>query len=329
MAALGLVAAAAVASAATVDSDSGTDLAGLARELGGQLARLRWQFTGVVVVLAGLHYLATAVAARAAAGVPLPLGETVLVQLAAAAANRLTPAGLGGSALTARYFTRRGMPVQGAVGAVGALAVLGALADLLVLCALALAGASLGLTGSTQLFRRLVGHVTGLLGPIRSPWLWLAVAVAGGTALGAWLVRHHGGRAARWAPLWAPLRAPLRRLARQPRSLAALLAASGATTLLLGCAFVATTRMLPGPPPAEGSGALLIAFMLGSAAGSAVPVPAGLGSTEAALVVVLVSARVPTPQAIEQVLIFRLITFWAPALLGVLATRHLHRRRAL
>jgi uncharacterized membrane protein YbhN (UPF0104 family) len=122
---------------------------------------------------------------------------------------------------------------------------------------------------------------------------------------------------------------PVRALLRRPRALATLLVASGSTTLILGCAFVATTVMVPGPHPAAGIGTLLVAFMLGAAAGSAVPIPAGLGSTEAALVAVLLSVHVPAAQAVEEVLIFRLITFWSPAAVGVLASRYLYRRAAI
>ena len=48
-----------------------------------------------------------------------------------------------------------------------------------------------------------------------------------------------------------------------------------------------------------------------------------------ALTGVLLAAGVPLAHAVEVVLIFRLITFWLPAVAGVLATRHLHRRSAL
>jgi uncharacterized membrane protein YbhN (UPF0104 family) len=245
--------------AATVDTDSGHDLLGLTRKVGGDIAVLRWQYAAVVVVLAGLHYLATALAAKAAAGLPLRLGETVLVQLSAAAANRITPAGLGGSALTARFFARRGMDATAAIGAVSALAVLGALADLIVVCGLVLAGAWLGIGGGSSELNLLYTHM-----------------------------RH-----------------------------------------LLGIAFVASTAMVPGTHPSVPFAGLLVAFMIGAAAGSAVPVPAGLGSTEAALVAVLMSAKVPASHAVEVVMIYRLITFWAPAVVGVFASRRLYRLAAL
>jgi uncharacterized membrane protein YbhN (UPF0104 family) len=309
----------------TVDTDSGHDLLGLTRKVAGDIAVLRWQYAAVVVVLAALHYLATALAAKAAAGVPLRLGETVLVQLSAAAANRITPAGLGGSALTARFFTRRGLDGPAAIGAVSALAVLGAFADLIVLCGLVLVGTWLGIGGGSSEVTLLYTHMRHLLGPLRSPWLWSAVLAAVAGALVIWLVHTRRRRGSGLARFWVPIR----RLARRPRALGTLMTASGATTLLLGIAFVASTAMVPGTHPSVTFAGLLVAFMIGAAAGSAVPVPAGLGSTEAALVAVLMSAHVPAGHAVEVVMIFRLITFWAPAVVGVFASRRLYRLAAL
>lgn len=98
----------------------------------GRVARsIRLGWLAVLGGLAGLHYLAAATAVRAAGGLRGRLGETCLVQLAAAAANRLTPAGLGSAAVNVRYLSRCGLAVSEAIGAVGALGVLGGLADLL------------------------------------------------------------------------------------------------------------------------------------------------------------------------------------------------------
>lgn len=312
-------------SAVTADEDSGAQLLALARATALDVSRLRWQFVAAVIVLAGLHYVATAVAARAAAGLPLPIGETLLVQLAAAAANRLTPAGLGGAALTARYFTRRGLDAPAAIGAVSALALLGGLADLLVLAALVLVGSSLGLTGSAREVALLARQVSARLGPVRSPWLWAVVAALLLAALGAYLARMRFRARRRWTGVLQPVR----RLLRHPGALATLILASGCTTLVLGFAFIATTAMVPGPQPVGGLGALLIAFMLGSTAGTAVPLPAGLGGSEAAYVAVLISVQVPAAHAVEEVLLFRVLTFWAPAAIGVVATRYLYRRKAI
>jgi uncharacterized membrane protein YbhN (UPF0104 family) len=99
--------------------------------------------------------------------------------------------------------------------------------------------------------------------------------------------------------------------------------------VILGVAFIVTTAMVPGPRPDATVGALLIGYMVGSAAGSAIPIPAGIGSSETALVVILTQVQVPVGQAVEQVLIFRILTFWLPAAVGVFAVRRLRRQRAL
>jgi uncharacterized membrane protein YbhN (UPF0104 family) len=275
--------------------------------------------------LAGLHYAASAVAARAAAGIPLPLRETVLVQFAAAAANRLTPAGIGAAAVTVRYFTRRGLRLPAALGAVTALNVLGALADLMVGALLVFGGRWLGLPGGSREIANLASHVAQLVTPLRSPWLWsAATAVAAGLSV-IWFRSRRAGKPRGWGQFWTSISSLLRR----PSSVATLLIASGATTLILGFAFVASTAMIPGLQPHTSVGALLIGFMIGGAAGSAVPVPAGLGSTEAALAAVLIQVQVPVHLAVEDVLIFRVLTFWLPAAVGLLALRRLNRRRAL
>ncbi|MFL6163551.1 MAG: YbhN family protein [Jatrophihabitantaceae bacterium] len=286
---------------------------------------MRWQYGLLVLALAALHYVATAIAARAAAGISLPIGETLLVQLAAAAANRLTPAGIGAAAVSVRYFTRRGLRLTAAMGAVAALSVLGAVADLILLSTLVLAGRWFGLSGGSQEINVLATHVEHLVAPVRSPWLWsAAAAVATGLAL-IWIWSGCAGLTHRGGQFWTPAA----RMLRHPLSLAILLLASGATTLILGFAFIASTAMIPGPSPHTSLGALLVGFMVGAAAGSAVPVPAGVGSTEAALVAVLIQVQVPASHALAEVLVFRILTFWLPAALGMLALRRLRRRRAL
>jgi uncharacterized membrane protein YbhN (UPF0104 family) len=312
-------------SALTVDRNSGTDLVQLLQQTADEIGDLHWPFVVVVVALTALQYLATAIAARASCGLALPLGETLVVQLAAAAANRLTPASIGGSALTARYFTRRGLPAPTAVGAVAVLAVLGGISNLLVLVLVVLVATAFGLSGSTHEFVLLARHVTALLGPVRSPWLWVALVAAGAVVVAIVVIR----RRSRPPICWSLLVAPARRLGRDPKALATLVTASGATTVIMAFAFVATIAMVPGPGPTASVPTVMVAFMLGSAAGSAIPVPAGLGSSEAAFVAVLTSLNVPVTHAIEVVLLFRLITFWLPAAVGVLATRRLYKRKAL
>ncbi|WP_207401198.1 hypothetical protein, partial [Actinomadura roseirufa] len=66
-----------------------------ARPTAAALAHTRWGFLPVLVLLAVLHYVFAALALRGAAGHRLPLTESTLAQFTAAAANRVTPSGLG------------------------------------------------------------------------------------------------------------------------------------------------------------------------------------------------------------------------------------------
>jgi uncharacterized membrane protein YbhN (UPF0104 family) len=211
------------------------------------------------------------------------------------------------------------------VGAVATLSVLGAVADLIALSILLFAGRWLGLSGGGHELTILATHLAHMVAPLDSLWVRLvAIALASGLLL-VWIRSRRAGHTDRWRQFFGPIG----HLMRRPSSLATLLAASGATTVILGVAFVASTAMVPGPRPDATVGALLIGYMVGSAAGSAVPVPAGIGSSETALIVVLTQMQVPVSHAVAQVLIFRILTFWLPAAVGVFAARTLHRQRAL
>ncbi len=124
-----------------------------ARELAGMVAgfalgagSLRWQFGPILAALAVAHYLAAAVAVRAASGRRLGFAEVTLAQFAAAAANRLTPLGIGGAALNTRYLSRRGLAISEAAGSMAALAVIGPVTDLLLVLTVIGVGSRLGTT---------------------------------------------------------------------------------------------------------------------------------------------------------------------------------------
>jgi uncharacterized membrane protein YbhN (UPF0104 family) len=105
--------------------------------------------------------------------------------------------------------------------------------------------------------------------------------------------------------------------------------AAGATTLMLGAAFVASSAAVPGTQPAAPCVIVLLAYMFAAGAGTTMPGPAVLGTTEAALIGVLVRLGEPAPHAVEIVMIFRLLTFWAPGVVGLLALNSLLKRSAL
>ncbi len=299
-------------------------------DVGATLAALPWQTTAALLAVALLvvtHYGLSSYALRAAGGGGFSVREGTLAQLAAAAANRVTAAGIGGAGVNVRYLTRRGLRPEQALAAVGAVGLLGGLADLLVL------GGTLAATGTAAL-RPLavqaqhVGRVTGAVpAPVTAAVAVLVLAGAG------WVVLRRRGRQ-RDTPrpgLAAGLRdgwRHLRTLLNAPRRVLSMMGASAGTTLAMALAFAATTTALVGghaPAPAT----LVVGYLVAGVAGAAVPLPGGVGSTEALLVAVLAAAGTPLGTAVRTVLVFRVLTFWAPAAVGVLAARTLRRRGAI
>ena len=300
--------------------DAATDAA---RSVGTSLASPAWLLAGLIGVLAVAHYVASAFALSAAAGSRLPLRQSVLVQLTAAAVNRFTPAGLGAAAVNSRYLVRRGHRFADAAAAIAALAVLGALADMGAFAVMLSVGPALdfgggGPAGTHLIFTRLGG----VAAPFLSPWMLLPlsgllVAIAASRRIRHWLagLRH----------LWPPTA----RLARSPARLAGLLLASACSTLVLAAAFVATVYLMSATGAHQTLGALLVGFMIAGAVGNALPIPGGIGSTEAALVGLLALDGSPAGRATAAVILFRVITFWAPAVLGLIAGQHLRRTSVL
>lgn len=285
----------------------------------------------LVVVLTGLHYVAAAVAARAATPCPTALPEMVLVQLASATANRITPAGLGGWAVLSRYLNRRwSTPLSGALGVVTALTVLGGVADLALVALVVVAGSLVGLRGGAAELTSLAQLAAGL----QRHWLVVAAAAVAVAVPTLVLIRRRlrsrgSSASVRSGTRLAGYRRPLAELARRPSAIIVLLAASAATTLVLAIAFAECTRALPGVQPHASFGALVIGYMIAAGVAGALPVPAGFGTADAAFVAILLNAQIAAPAAVADVLLFRVLTYWLPAVVGLAAVGRLRRVRAL
>jgi glycosyltransferase 2 family protein len=76
--------------------------------------------------------------------------------------------------------------------------------------------------------------------------------------------------------------------------------------------------------------AIGVVYLTGSAVSSVVPTPGGIGVTETVLSAVMSAiAKVPTAYALSAVLLFRLVTFYLPAVLGWVALNYLQRHDVL
>jgi uncharacterized protein (TIRG00374 family) len=74
---------------------------------------------------------------------------------------------------------------------------------------------------------------------------------------------------------------------------------------------------------------IAVVYLTGSAIGSVLPTPGGLGGVEAALTAGLTAAGMPGAVAVSSVLLFRLLTFWLPVPFGWAALSFLERKHAL
>jgi uncharacterized protein (TIRG00374 family) len=291
----------------------------------------RWLFALPVILCAALHYACAAVALQASSGAQLPIRRRILAQLSAAAANRLTPAGVGGAAVNARFLVRAGGLSGGeAAGAVLSLAALGAVADLFVFAGLAagcaLAGIALPPAQMAALHGRLVSfvHVLGYVGLTA-----MLVAMMGAGVL---LVRSRRSRrsktraGARSTARWRETAAQAVKVARKPRAVAVLMMSSAGTTLLMGLALLSAVEAVSGSSLTTPPALVVLAYMVGAAAGSAASLPSVVGLTEAGLVGGLTLLGVPFGQAAAAVVLFRVLTFWLPAVAGLPAARTLRHQ---
>lgn len=278
------------------------------------LGHMRWEFLPALVLLSLLHYLFSAVALRGAAGRRLPLLPTTLAQFTASAANRITPSGLGAAAVNTRYLVCRGLPLPRAAGAVTVLQVAGVPADLLLMSAV------LGVSGGNGRTLHALGAHAARVAELVPP---LPLLIAGGVLLPAAVL--WGRRLVRSAAVRRAV-AGFTGLCRRPRDLVITLTASAGTTFVMGVAFALSVLAVPGTfvSPADVL-PLVAAYLVGAAAGSAIPVPGGIGSTEALLVAALAALGIAAGPALHAVLLFRAITFWAPVPLGLLSYRTLRR----
>jgi uncharacterized membrane protein YbhN (UPF0104 family) len=131
---------------------------------------------------------------------------------------------------------------------------------------------------------------------------------------------------ARVSPMIGQVLPRLLEVAQHPRKLA--LGIGGALLLsatYIGCLAACVAAFGRTVPIAS----IGVVYLTGSAIGSILPTPGGLGGVEAALTAGLTAAGVPGAAAVSAVLLFRLLTFWLPVPFGWAALKYLERQQAL
>ncbi len=278
--------------------------------LGSVLRTADWRWGIVALALSAATYVGATVELSGFVAERLPFFRTLLAQVAGSFVTLVTPAAVGGATLNIRYLQRRKMPAAVAAASVGVSQVVAfVLHILLIVVFAAIAG------GSAK-------------EPIQPPqWAWFVLAGLVAVAL-AVLAIPAGRRVlrARLSPMLGQVLPRLLEVAQHPRKLAQGI---GGALLLSLCYILCLAACVAAFGRSVPFAKIGVVYLTGSAIGSIVPTPGGIGAVEAALTAGLTAAGVPGAVAVSAVLLFRLLTFWLPVPFGWGALSYLERKQAL
>jgi uncharacterized membrane protein YbhN (UPF0104 family) len=278
--------------------------------LGSVLRSADWRWSIVALAASALTYAGAALSLSGFVTERLSFFRTVLAQVAGSFVTLVTPAAVGGAALNIRYLQRRKVPAAVAAASVGVAQVVAfVLHVLLIVVFAAIAG-------------------TAARDPIHPPsWAYFVLAGLVVAALGVFAVP--AGRRllrARVSPMLGQVLPRLLEVAQHPRKLAGGI---GGALLLTGayiaCLAASVAAFGHGVPIAS----IAVVYLTGSAIGSIMPTPGGLGGVEAALTAGLTATGMPGAVAVSAVLLFRLLTFWLPVPFGWVSLSYLERKQIL
>jgi uncharacterized protein (TIRG00374 family) len=278
--------------------------------LGSTLREANWQWGIVALALSASTYVGATISLSGFVAGRLSFFRTLLVQVAGSFITLVTPAAVGGAALNIRYLQRKKIPAAVAAASVGVAQVVAFVLHIVLLVIFA------AIAGSSA-----QEHIQ----PPRWAWFVLAGLVVLALAV---LAVPAGRRAlrARVSPTLGQVLPRLLDVAQQPVKLAqgigGALLLSLSYILCLAACVAAFGRSVP-------IASIAVVYLTGSAIGSILPTPGGLGGVEAALTAGLTAAGLPGAVAVSAVLLFRLLTFWLPVPFGWAAMSYLEREQAL
>ena len=278
--------------------------------LGTTLREANWQWGIVALALSASTYIGATISLSGFVAGRLSLFRTLLVQVAGSFVTLVTPAAVGGAALNIRYLQRRKVPAAVAAASVGVAQVVAFVLHILLIV----------------IFATIAG--TSAQEHIQPPrWAWFVLA--GLVVLALAVLAVPAGRRvlrARLSPTLGQVLPRLLDVAQQPvklaRGIGGALLLSLSYILCLAACVAAFGRSVP-------IASIAVVYLTGSAIGSILPTPGGLGGVEAALTAGLTAAGLPGAVAVSAVLLFRLLTFWLPVPFGWAALSFLERQQAL
>ena len=279
--------------------------------LGSVLHKADWRWTIAALALSAATYAAATEALIGFVPGRLSFRRTLLAQLASSFVTLVTPAAVGGATLNIRYLQRQKIPAAAAAASVGVAQVVAfVLHVLLILVFAAIAGSSAS-------------------EPVHPPPRWAWFVLASLVLIALVVLAIPAGRRmlrARLSPMLGQVLPRLLEVAQHPAKLAQGI---GGTLLLSFCYILCLAACVAAFSRSVPIAKIGLVYLTGSAIGSIIPTPGGIGAVEAALTAGLTAAGVPGAVAASAVLLFRLLTFWLPIPFGWGALKYLEREQAL
>ncbi|WP_240813132.1 lysylphosphatidylglycerol synthase transmembrane domain-containing protein [Streptomyces sp. DASNCL29] len=279
-------------------------------KLGALVGEANWIWVIFALVFSALTYLAAALSLLGFVPEKVPLGRTVLAQVAASFVKLVAPAAVGGVALNARFLQRAGVRPGLAVASVGASQLFGLASHIVLLL-------TFGYITGTERTPALSPSRTVIAGLLTAAVLVLVV-----TAIP--VLRKFVSTRVR--SLFAGVVPRMLDVLQRPKK---LLTGIGGTLLLTAANVMCLDSAIRAFGGELSYASIAVVFLAGNALGSAAPTPGGVGAVEAALIAGLTFAGLPYETAAPAVLLFRLMVFWLPVLPGWVAFTHLTRKEAL
>jgi uncharacterized protein (TIRG00374 family) len=275
------------------------------------LAQAQPVWIAVAAVLSAAGFVAATLSFVGFVPERLNLWQSTLAQVAGGFVNVVAPSGLGGMALGTRFLHKAGLPTRQAVASVGVAQAVGLVLHILLIFVfgfLASGPYQTPFTDSSDLLAVVLAAAV------------LALIVTGVPSLRRWTT-------SRLRPMISGILPRMLDLLMQPGKVAV-----GVVGQLLVSLFAAaclyTCALAFGQHPSFAG--VTIAYLIGGTLGQAVPTPGGVGGVEAVLAYALQTATgVPYDVALLQVLLYRVLSMWLPALPGWLAYLWLQRLDAI
>ena len=270
------------------------------------LATSDWRWGVVALALSLATFVGAALTLVAFSPVKLPLWSATLVHAVGSFVALAAPAGIGSAALNLRMLTKRGVTTSLAVATVALVQVSQFVVTIALLLVLSLASGTSGAALFTPSPEQLIA-----LGAVAAA----LAALLAFPAVRHWLVRHT-------LPTLRQTGPRLIQVVGHPGKVTVALGGNVALTMGYVLAFDASLA-------AFGQHLSLIqvamVYLVGNAAGAAIPTPGGIGTIEVALIGGLTASGLNAGVAASVVVLFRVVSFWLPIPIGWVALRYLRR----